>query len=85
VAQAVAVAEEPVDPFVDESPRPHVLRLVLQPDELRRGGVPVEHVDELWLRPGVELLEADHRGERSRCPGGDERVASGDRGAGDLT
>ena len=50
-----------------ERPRPHVLRLFLDPDPLAGRLVPLEHALELLGRPGIELLEPDDRHVALSC------------------
>src|SRR5207253_7972119 len=46
---------------LDEGPATHVLGLLLQPDQLARRAVLVQHVQHGVFRKRIELLDADQR------------------------
>ena len=67
VAQVVAALLDPPRAGLDEVPRAHVLRLLLEPHQLAGVRVALEHLEQPLLRERVELLDADDRGRRLRA------------------
>ena len=81
MAEAGAVTKLAVQETVHVVPRAHVLRLLLQKDDLGERSIAVEDLGELGRGPGMELLYTDD-GDGRRCSPG--LVAPGDGVVGNL-
>src|ERR1035437_5714437 len=61
MAKLVSGSRETVQATVNKAPSSHVLRLLLEPDDLGRPGESRQEVEDLLVWPRLELLDARYR------------------------